>query len=183
VPATWRPCAPGLREAVRITRLDNPLPSILGRVCDHLCENTCIRTHLDQPLAIRQIKRFIMEQSRQPAPGGSTARAAWRSSGPDRPGWRRRVAGPAGSVTIFEDPYAGGMVGGAIPAACRRRDRPGPGRPRAPRRRDHYGVTAGVDFTLGRSARGFAAIFIAVGAQRAKTLGLPGEDALGVIDG
>jgi putative selenate reductase len=50
------------REAVRITRLDNPLPAVLGRVCDHLCENTCIRTHLDQPLAIRQIKRFIMEQ-------------------------------------------------------------------------------------------------------------------------
>ena len=121
-------------EAVRITRLDNPLPTVLGRVCDHLCENTCIRTHLDQPLAIRQIKRFIMEQERD---GDRRARRR-----PPRP---RRVAivgaGPAGlaaaewlayagvRVTIFEEhPYAGGMVGGAIPSlpAAAGADRPGP---------------------------------------------------------
>ena len=53
-------------EAVRITRRDNPLPSILGRVCDHLCEDTCIRTHFDQPLAIRSIKRFIMGREAGP---------------------------------------------------------------------------------------------------------------------
>ena len=111
-------------EAVRITRLDNPLPAILGRVCDHLCENTCIRTHLDQPLAIRQIKRFIMEQEGGPAAVPSGQHAALTSSS--------RVAvigaGPAGlaaaewlayagiGVTVFEEhPYAGGMVGGAIP--------------------------------------------------------------------
>ncbi|HEY6056772.1 MAG TPA: hypothetical protein VIV06_02015, partial [Candidatus Limnocylindrales bacterium] len=37
-------------EAARIIRLDNPVPSVLGRVCDHLCEVPCVRTHLDQPL-------------------------------------------------------------------------------------------------------------------------------------
>ncbi|HEX7399517.1 MAG TPA: FAD-dependent oxidoreductase, partial [Candidatus Limnocylindrales bacterium] len=47
-----------------------------------------------------------------------------------------------------------------------------------------YDQRAGVDFTLdGVRADGFAATFVAVGAQRAKTLGLPGEDATGVIDG
>ena len=185
-------------EAVRITRLDNPLPAILGRVCDHLCENTCIRTHLDQPLAIRQIKRFIMEQER--LPGGGAGAAAGRP----RPVLRRaRVAvigaGPAGlaaaewlaragvAVTIFEEhPYPGGMVGGAIPAYRL---------PQAQIDQDlailerlgvtiRYGQRAGVDVTLdGLRAEGFAAIFIAVGAQRAKRLGLPGEDARGVIDG
>ena len=52
--------------AVRLTREDNPLPSILGQVCDPLCETTCIRTHLDQPLAIRHIKRYIMDSEETP---------------------------------------------------------------------------------------------------------------------
>ena len=188
------------REAVRITRLDNPLPAVLGRVCDHLCENTCIRTHLDQPLAIRQIKRFIMEQERRstPPPAGSLLAPL-----PVDPAAQARVAiigaGPAGlaaaewlaytgfHVTIFEEhPYAGGMVGGAIPAYRL---------PQAEIDQDlgileslgvaiRYKQRAGVDFTLdGLRDDGFAAIFIAVGAQRAKKLGLPGEDAAGVIDG
>jgi putative selenate reductase len=69
-----------LAEAVRITRLDNPLPTVLGRVCDHLCENTCVRTHLDQPLAIRQIKRFVMEHEAEtaalPSPPATGAQVA-----------------------------------------------------------------------------------------------------------
>ena len=186
-------------EAVRITRLDNPLPAILGRVCDHLCENTCIRTHLDQPLAIRQIKRFIMDQERQPAARGESTAATLAAD----PGTKPRVAiigaGPAGlaaaewlaragiRVSIFEEhPYAGGMVGGAIPAYRL---------PQAQIDQDvailerlgveiRYDQHAGVDVTIdGLRADGFAAIFIAVGAQRAKKLGLPGEDAQGVIDG
>ena len=110
-----------LGEAVRITRFDNPLAAVLGSVCDHLCEGTCIRSHLDQPLAIRHIKRFIMEHEAAPA------------SLPQRPATAARVAivgaGPAGlaaaewlgragiGVTIFEaHDYPGGMVGGAIPS-------------------------------------------------------------------
>ena len=187
------------REAVRITRLDNPLPAVLGRVCDHLCENTCIRTHLDQPLAIRQIKRFVMEQEARPTPPAGPGPAV-----PDAgPAARERVAvigaGPAGlaaaewlarsgvGVTILEEqPYAGGMVGGAIPTYRL---------PQAEIDQDlrvlerlgveiRYGRRAGSDFTLDDlQAEGFAATFIAVGAQRAKRLGLPGEDASGVIDG
>ena len=90
-------------------------------------------------------------------------------------------------MTIFEEhPYAGGMVGGAIPSYRL---------PQAAIDQDlgvlerlgveiRYGQKAGVDFTLDDLRRdGFAATFIAVGAQRAKRLGLPGEDATGVIDG
>ena len=177
-------------EAVRITRLDNPLPAILGRVCDHLCENTCIRTHLDQPLAIRQIKRFIMEQEGEPAatpaPAGGP-RVAIVGAGPAGLAAAEWLAHAGLCVTIFEErPYAGGMVGGAIPAYRL---------PRAQIDQDlavlerlgveiRYGQGAGVDVTLeGLGAEGFAAVFVAVGAQRAKRLGLPGEDARGVIDG
>ena len=179
------------REAVRITRLDNPLPAILGRVCDHLCENTCIRTHLDQPLAIRQIKRFIMEQEQRPTPlpahPATQARVAIIGAGPAGLAAAEWLAYAGIRVTIFEEhPYAGGMVGGAIPTYRL---------PQAQLDQDlailerlgveiRYDQHAGVDVTIdGLRADGFAAIFIAVGAQRAKKLGLPGEDALGVIDG
>ncbi len=110
-----------LAEAIRITRQDNPLPSILGRVCDHLCETTCIRTHLDQPVAIRQIKRFIMDQevtATGPATAPATnARVAIIGAGPAGLSAARDIARAGLGVTIFEaHPYAGGMVGGAIPS-------------------------------------------------------------------
>ncbi len=178
-------------EAVRITRLDNPLPAVLGRVCDHLCENTCIRTHLDQPLAIRQIKRFIMEQEREAsprtAPPDAAARVAIVGAGPAGLAAAEWLAYAGVRVTVFEEhPYAGGMVGGAIPTYRL---------PQAQIDQDlavlerlgveiRYGQRAGVDITLDElRAAGFAAIFVAVGAQLAKRLGLPGEDSRGVIDG
>ncbi len=189
-----------LREAVRVTRIDNPLPTILGRVCDHLCERTCIRTHLDQPLAIRQIKRFIMEQETALEPASSQA-ASTEVGAVDAPAPRVAIigAGPAGlaaaewlalagaGVTVFEEhPYAGGMVGGAIPTY--RLPQPQIDQDLALLERlgveIRYGQRAGTDVTLESLQRdGYAAVFVAVGAQRAKRLGLPGEDSAGIIDG
>ncbi len=177
-------------EAVRLTREDNPLPSILGQVCDHLCENTCIRSHLDQPLAIRQVKRFIMEQERQPVlfqqhrPTG--VRVAIIGAGPAGLSAAQVLAYAGFSVTVAEaHPYPGGMVGGAIPAYRL---------PQAKIDQDlavlealgvefRYSQVAGVDFSLDDlRAEGFEAIFVAVGAQLAKRLNLAGEDAEGVMD-
>jgi putative selenate reductase len=181
-------------EAARITRADNPLPSILGRVCDHVCEATCIRTHLDQPLAIRQIKRFIMDHEgadatpAAAAPGaGNGARVAIIGAGPAGLAAARELARDGFGVTIFESrPYAGGMPGGAIPAYRL---------PQAQIDQDlaplaalgveiRYDQRAGRDLTLaGLRGDGFEAVFIAVGAQLAKRLDLLGEEAAGIIDG
>jgi len=194
-----------LAEAVRVTRLDNPLPTILGRVCDHLCEHTCIRSHLDEPLAIRHIKRFITEQEAgvDAAVAGASAGASTRDGATTPGNGRPRVAivgaGPAGlaaaewlaragvGVTVFEEhPYPGGMVGGAIPEYRL---------PQASIDGDlavlerlgvafRYGQRAGQDITVeGLREEGYGAVLIAVGAQRGKRLGLPGEDAPGVLDG
>jgi putative selenate reductase len=177
-------------EAVRLTREDNPLPSILGRVCDHLCENTCIRTHFDQPLAIRHMKRFIMDREEQPVlftrKPGTGDRVAIIGAGPAGLAAAQELAYSGFSVTIFEaHPYAGGMVGGAIPEYRL---------PQSVIDQDmaileslgveiRYGQKAGADFTLaGLRTDGYQAIFVAVGAQLAKRLGLPGEDAEGILD-
>jgi putative selenate reductase len=183
-----------LAEAVRITRLDNPLPAILGRVCDHHCEHTCVRTHLDEPLAIRQIKRFIMDREADaaadpppPAPAPGAPRVAVIGAGPAGLAAAEWLARAGVAVTVFEEhPYPGGMVGGAIPAY------------RLPQEQIEqdlavlarlgvelrYGIRAGRDVTAsGLLADGYAAVFVAVGAQRGKRLGLSGEEAAGVLDG
>jgi len=195
VPAYMRAVRAGdLAGAVRITRLDNPLPAILGRACDHLCENTCVRTHLDEPLAIRQVKRFIMEhevEASGPLPGGPAAAPAPRvaivGAGPAGLAAAEWLARAGVAVTVFEErPYAGGMVGGAIPAyrvpgAAIAQDLAVLARLGVEIR---HGQRAGADFTVaGLRAAGFAAVFLAVGAQQGRRLGLPGEDAAGVLDG
>jgi len=191
VPAYMRAVREGdMDEAVAITRGTNPLPAILGRVCDHLCETTCIRTHLDEPLAIREMKRFIMDHEDSPPNGGRSpdtgASVAIIGAGPAGLAAGEDLARGGMSVTIFEGhPYPGGMVGGAIPSY------------RLPQEQIdqdvavltdlgveiRYGQRAGDDFTLPDLRRqGYGYVFVAVGAQLPKYLGLEGEDSEGVID-
>ncbi|HMO51177.1 MAG TPA: FAD-dependent oxidoreductase [Kiritimatiellia bacterium] len=177
-------------EAATITRADNPLPSILGRACNHLCECVCIRTHLDEPLAIREIKRAIMDHERD---------AGLKPVAPTRPEKIAIIgAGPCGlsvayfltlagyAVEIFEArPYAGGMVSGTIPGYRAAMDKV---------RYDmdlvvslgakvHYNCRAGKDITLAQvRERGFAAVVVAAGAQRGGRLGVEGENLTGVYD-
>jgi putative selenate reductase len=178
-------------DAVAITRRDNPLASILGHVCDHLCEHACIRTHYDEPLAIREMKRFIMAREGTPEVGerapAREQKVAIIGAGPAGLAAARMLGQAGFGVTVFErHPYAGGMVGGAIPAY------------RLPQERIDadlaglgalgvlvdYGKEAGRDFTLSSlREQGFGPILVAVGAQVAKRLGIPGEEADGVLDG
>ncbi len=177
-------------EALRLTQSDNPIATTLGRVCDHLCETTCIRTHLDEPLAIRDIKRFIMDHELRP--GLSTQvpprglKVAIIGAGPGGMAAASELAQAGCAVEIFEmHTYAGGMVGGAIPEFRL---------PQAMFDRDlerllqlgvriHYGVKAGRDIHLSQlRQQGFDRVVIMVGAQLGKKLGLAGEESDGVMD-
>ncbi len=182
-------------EALRLTQADNPIATTLGRVCDHLCETTCIRTHLDEPLAIREIKRFIMDHEGMEQESGSERVTASRSqalkvaiigAGPGGMAAASELALAGCKVEIFEmHAYAGGMVGGAIPEFRL---------PIAKFNRDlerilklgvtiHYGVKAGEDIHLSQLRRdGFDRVVIMVGAQLGKKLGLAGEESDGVMD-
>ena len=83
----WERKFPEAFEAITAT---NPFSSICGRVCDAPCEPACRRTQSDGPIAIRNLKRFVMDQHRArppPAPGAACRRAKpSASSAPGRPG-------------------------------------------------------------------------------------------------
>ncbi|HET7840178.1 MAG TPA: FAD-dependent oxidoreductase [Terriglobia bacterium] len=56
-------------RAYLIARGPNPLASLCGRICGAPCEAACRRGTIDQPIAIRALKRFVCEKF------GSEARA------------------------------------------------------------------------------------------------------------
>ncbi len=49
--------------AYLIARGPNPLASICGRICGAPCEAACRRGTIDQPIAIRALKRFVCDRS------------------------------------------------------------------------------------------------------------------------
>ncbi|MCP5025913.1 MAG: FAD-dependent oxidoreductase [Actinomycetia bacterium] len=49
-------------KAYLTARLPNPFASVCGRVCAAPCEDACRRGQIDEPIAIRALKRFVTEQ-------------------------------------------------------------------------------------------------------------------------
>ncbi|MBW2512950.1 MAG: hypothetical protein JRE21_00090 [Deltaproteobacteria bacterium] len=47
------------REALETILKENPFPAVCGHVCFHPCESACNRSHLDAPLAISALERFV----------------------------------------------------------------------------------------------------------------------------
>jgi putative selenate reductase len=183
-------CENKIDDAERIVREDNPLPCTLGRICDHQCEAACIRTHLDEPVAIRDIKRYIVDRDRQPEQRSAAIRDKQRvaiiGAGPGGMAAAIELARGGFHVEIFEEQaYAGGMVGGVVPEYRL---------PKAVFAQDyaalaelgvriHYNVRVGRDLTLSQLRdRGFRDVVIMVGAQLGKALPLDGSDCEGVID-
>ena len=49
-------------EAIQLIMERLPLPGVLGRVCPHPCEAECRRLNVDEPIGIRDLKRFAADQ-------------------------------------------------------------------------------------------------------------------------
>ena len=58
------------QEALDLFREDHPFPGVCGRVCHHPCEKMCTRNDVDQPLAIRELHRFLCRLRAQPGRAG-----------------------------------------------------------------------------------------------------------------
>jgi NADPH-dependent glutamate synthase beta subunit-like oxidoreductase len=190
-------------DAYRIARATNPFASICGRVCGAPCEASCRRGSLDEPVAIRALKRFVTTQYGPET--GDYARhreSANLNMLPNRGDWERVAvvgAGVAGmtvahdlallgyKVTVFESCASpGGMLTAGVPVF------------RLPRELVMAEIDAilslgvelkcnqrlGTDFTIqGLREQGYKAIFLGVGLPKGRKLDLPGANLDGVYDG
>ncbi len=170
-------------EALELIRKDNVLPGICGRVCTHPCEAACRRNEIDQPLAIRDVKRFVAD-SAPPAPFGQKAvktraeKIAVAGSGPAGLAAASDLARSGYRVTVFEKEKApGGLL------------RYGIGAHRLPRavidREIDYLHGLGVQFRLEseykpQEGSEFSAVILATGLWEDRKLNAPGEELDGV---
>jgi heterodisulfide reductase subunit A-like polyferredoxin len=178
-------------EAFQLVLDATPLVGTLGRACYAPCESDCTRTALEGPIPIRRLKRFAADAhyAHADGPGVQVAepnghRVAIVGSGPAGLTAAWQLARGGYKVTIFEAAAEpGGFLRHAIPAY------------RLPREvvaQDIANVTAiGVEIVTNHPVRdlealkaeGFDAVLVATGTPRPMGLGVPGEDAEGVMTG
>ena len=175
------------KEAAQLIRQHNPLPIVCGRVCYHPCETECNRKFVDEPLAIKNLKRFVIDWE-------------MKNGGPQPPQIEKRRpekiaiigSGPSGLVcahdlalkgfkpVIYEKhPVPGGMLAVGIPEY------------RLPKKLlDHeietikkMGVTIKTNAALGKDfsledlfRQRYKAAYIATGAHKSLKMKIPGEE-------
>ncbi len=96
----------------------NPFPRVTGMICDHLCQNKCTRVHYDDPLLIREVKRFnsLQEAPALQAAASNGLKVSVIGAGPAGLSCAYFLALAGFAVTVYEKAsQAGGMVQYAIP--------------------------------------------------------------------
>ena len=181
-----------LDSAVSVHRQSNPFLSVCGRVCPAFCENRCRRGDLDESVAIRQLKRYMID---------NLARKEWPTLAVPRK--EKKVAviggGPAGltaalrlgqmgyPVTIFEAlPVLGGMMAVGIPDYRLPRETLNAeidGMIKAGQIEVRTNTRIGADISMKELRAQFDAIYVAVGAHKSLKLGIEGESLQGVLHG
>jgi len=169
---------------------DNPFPAVMGRICYHPCETACNRAQLDEAVGINSIERFLGDLaiehgwSLPPAGAPSGKRILVVGGGPSglSAAYHLRRLGH-GVLLVDSAPQLGGMMRYGIPAY------------RLPRasldaeidRIVALGVEIELDHTVTdieheRTEGGFDAVFLAVGAQLARRVGIPAGDSSRILD-
>ncbi|CAH1531741.1 Formate dehydrogenase-O, major subunit [Vibrio owensii] len=177
------------QKAIEVIKRTLPMPLSIGRVCPAFCESECRRSLVDEPIAIRQLKRhaadadlsaheaYVPEKKLSKGlniavvgsgPGGLTAGYYLSNEGYD--------------VTVFESmPKAGGWLRYGIPEYRLPKDildkeielmcRNG--------MQVHTNQKLGVDFTLSQLSEEYDAVCLAVGASQAVEMHYTGSDLEG----
>ena len=177
-------------DAYKVLLRTNPFPSVCGRVCDHKCQSKCRRGKMDEPIAIKFLKRFITDNAPrpkiEPVPVTRKEKIAVVGAGPAGLTAARDLALRGYGVTIFEELSSpGGMLRWAIPAY------------RLPREildREiddirKLGVEIRCDTRVGKTVsfdrvgRDFDIVYLAPGAHKSQKMGVEGEDQSGVYGG
>ena len=176
-------------EALRSIKADNPFPAICGRICNAPCEDACTRGKVDEPVAIRALKRFVTDTvyaeprvAPGPVPRKYAERIAVIGAGPCGLTAAQDLCMAGYGVTVFESlPVAGGMLRVGVPEYRLAAD--------IIDREIQDILDLGVELRLNTPveslddlfADGFDAVLIAVGAHEGVRLGIPGSDLDGVL--
>lgn len=182
-------------EAYKIIGESSALPAVCGRVCpqESQCEGKCVRGIKGDAVSIGKLERFVADWSREngvvPAKPETTngIKVAVIGSGPSGLTCAGDLAKLGYEVTIFEALHEpGGVLTYGIPEF------------RLPKTRvvrpevenvKKLGVKIETDVIIGKSVtidelmeeEGFKAVFIGSGAGLPKFMGIPGENANGVL--
>jgi NADH-quinone oxidoreductase subunit F len=181
-------------EGLEIHRRTNPFALACGRVCPAFCETRCRRGDIDEPISIRDIKRFMadheIEKPWTPAIYGppNTEKVAVVGAGPAGLTAALRLAQHGYKVTVYEKlPVPGGMMAVGIPDYRLPRDTLEAEIDNIKRAgvEIQCNKALGRDFTLDQLMEedGFSAVVLALGAHRSGKLRIHGEDKKGVIHG
>lgn len=175
-------------DAIRLIRKDNPFPTTCGFICEHPCEARCRRNMMDDSINIRGLKRAAADFAGEVAPpecAPSTGkRVAVLGGGPGGLSAAYYLQLMGHQTTVYEMlPKLGGMLRYGIPNY------------RLPKERLEedinsilktgvevkHGLKIGQDITIQELRKQYDAVLITIGASTDKKLGLPGEDADGVL--
>ena len=175
-------------DAVKLIRKDNPFPTACAYICEHPCEARCRRGMIDDPINIRGLKKFAVNNAgtvpNPPCAQDTGKRVAIVGGGPGglSAAYYLRLMGH--SVTVYEQQKKlGGMLRYGIPSY------------RFPREKlDEEiasilstGIEVKLETTIGKDIsyndlrKQYDALYLAIGAQTDKKTGIPGEDSQGVI--
>jgi heterodisulfide reductase subunit A-like polyferredoxin len=185
-------------RAVELIRERNPLSAICGRICTHPCESACTRANVDDAIAIRMLKRFASDKEMEMLESGEISVPKEKTPAKDAKKIAVIGGGPAGlaaaddlankdfAVTVYEAmPACGGMLRWGIPEY------------RLPKNvLDHEielirrkGVNfkcncrIGRDISFEKLREDYDAVFVSVGVQKGRPLGIEGENNSGTMQG
>jgi NADPH-dependent glutamate synthase beta subunit-like oxidoreductase len=178
-------------EAFEVITSVNPIASVCSMICHHPCEQSCRRCSVDEPLAVRHLKRFAIEKSadyrrnkRRFVRKTKDRSIAIIGSGPAGLTAARDLTDLGYGVTIYErHPVPGGMLASAIP----------PYRlPREVLKEDvddviSKGIELKTNCEIGRDVqfddltKKHDAVLIAIGLSQSRSLNIPGVEGPGVL--
>jgi glutamate synthase (NADPH/NADH) small chain len=178
-------------EAAAVSRSTSNMPEICSRVCpqERLCEGMCALIERSDPIPIGAIEEFINEYAfahggvEPPKVMPNGMKVAVIGSGPAGLSCADELASRGYEVTVFESlPYLGGLLMGGVPAFKLEKS--------VVERRIAYleklgihfrtNVTVGRDMPLRHVLDEFNAVFLGMGAQKARELDVPGAGLQGV---
>jgi NADPH-dependent glutamate synthase beta subunit-like oxidoreductase/ferredoxin len=177
-------------EGYILAREPNPVAAMCSYVCSAPCERACRRGDIDRPLAIRAMKRFLVEWHEasgipdvMPPITPREERVAVVGAGPAGLAVARELATRGYQVTVFDSlPFGGGTMLVGVPAF------------RLPREaiemdvrlverlgvRFVFDTAVGIDVPFEDLQRDYDAIAITAGAMNPVYLDVPGADLDGV---